>query len=156
MSGHRPVLANPLRRVSRRVRIGVWANLVSAVMLFGVAAFWAASPTAASAGAGAFGIEPDGDAAMAYAQLTALFKAIGDVLAPLFALVALGYRQWHLAGVLNLLTLVLIPVVDMVVWGVFAGPESVWMHAPFAVPIAVGAYCLIGQPSDPVEPTTSP
>ena len=146
MSGHRPLLANPLRHPSRRVRIGVWANLVSAVMLFGVAAFWAASPTAASAGA--FGIEPNGDADVVYAQLTAIFKAVGDVLAPLFALVALGYRQWHLAGVLNLLTLVLIPAVDMVVWGLFAGPDHILMHAPFALPIAVGAYYLYGQPAD--------
>lgn len=115
-------------------------------MLIGIAAFWLASPTTASAGA--FGIEPDSEAAVAYAQLTAIFKAVGDLLAPLVALVALGYRQWHVAGVLNLLTLLLIPVVDMVVWGVFAGPGHVLMHAPFAVPIAVGAYCLYGQPAD--------
>lgn len=127
--------------------MGVWANLISALMLIGIGVFWLASPAAASAGA--FGIVPDSESAIAYAQLTAIFKAVGDILAPLFALVALFYRQWHITGVLNLLTLLLIPVVDMVVWGVFAGPESILMHAPFAVPIAVGAYCLYGQPADP-------
>ena len=142
----KPRITNPLRHPSKRIRIGVWANLISALMLIGIAAFWLASPTAASAGA--FGIEPDSEAAVAYAQLTAIFKAIGDIIAPLFALVALLYRQWHLAGVLNLLTLVLIPAVDMVVWGLFAGPGHILMHAPFALPIAVGAYCLYGQPAD--------
>jgi hypothetical protein len=141
-----PSMTNPLRHPSKRVRIGVWANLISALMLIGIGVFWLASPTAASAGA--FGIAPDSEAAVAYAQLTAIFKAIGDIIAPLFALVALLYRQWHVAGVLNLLTLVLIPAVDMVVWGVFAGPGSILMHAPFAIPIAVGAYCLYGQPAD--------
>jgi hypothetical protein len=150
----KPRITNPLRHPSKRVRIGVWANLVAALMLFGVAALWLASPTAASADA--FGIAPDSEAAVAYAQLTAIFKAIGDIIAPLFALVALLYRQWHLAGMLNLLTLVLIPAVDMVVWGLFAGPGQILMHAPFAVPIAVGAYCLYGQPADASPSPASP
>jgi len=150
----RPYIKNPLRHPSKRVRVGVWANLLAALMLFGIAAFWLTSPTAASAGA--FGIAPDSEAAIAYAQLTAIFKAIGDIIAPLFALVALLYQQWHLAGVLNLLTLLLIPAVDMVVWGLFAGPEHILMHAPFAIPIAVGAYCLYGQPADTAPSPASP
>jgi len=146
-------ISNPFRHPSRRIRIGVWANAVSALMLIGIGAFWLASPRAASAGA--FGIEPDSEAAVAYAQLTAIFKAIGDIIAPLFALVALRFRQWHLTGVLNLLTLLLLPVVDMVVWGTFAGPSHILMHAPFALPISVGAYCLYGQPADPSLGTAS-
>ena len=56
---------------SRRIRVGVWANRISAVMLIGIAVFWVSSPRAASEGA--FGIAADSEAAIAYAQLTAIF-----------------------------------------------------------------------------------
>lgn len=140
----KPSLHNPFdRSLPRRIRVGVGANLLSATMLIGIAAFWAASPEQAAAGA--FSIAPDTEAARAFAQLTAIFKAVGDVLPPVFVFGALVYRQWHLAGLFNAFTLLAVPLVDMAVWGAFSGPSHVWMHVPFAVPILIGAVCLIGQ-----------
>lgn len=134
-------------RLSVRLRVGIWANIVSAVMLIGVAGFWVARPAEASAGA--FSIEPDSAAALDYAQIAAIFKAVGDVLPPIFSLLALRARQWHLVGLFNLVTLVLIPGVDMAVWGIFSGLDHVLMHAPFALPLVVGAYCLLGYKEQP-------
>lgn len=46
-------------------------------MLVGIGVFWRVAPGAAEV---AFGTVPDSDAALRYAVLTAVFKAIGDVL----------------------------------------------------------------------------
>lgn len=128
---------------SKQIKTGIWASIVSAVMLIGIGIFWLAHPAAAE---GSFSIVPDSDAAIRFAKITAIFKAIGDFLPPIFVLLAIRFRQYKLAGYFHLITLLLVIVVDMFVWGSFvpnAGAKDILQHIPFAIPIIIGAYCFL-------------
>lgn len=132
-----------IKRQSKPIRIGIRASIVSAVMLIGIGIFWLAHPAAAE---GSFSIVPDSDAAIRFAKITAIFKAIGDFLPPLFVLLAISFRQYKLAGYFHLVTLFLVIVVDMFVWGSFvpnAGATDILQHIPFAIPIIIAAYCFL-------------
>lgn len=127
----------------RHIKSGIWASIVSAVMLIGIGIFWLAHPAAAE---GSFSIVPDSDAAIRFAKITAIFKAIGDFLPPIFVLLAISFRQYKLAGYFHLVTLFLVIVVDMFVWGSFvpnAGATDILQHIPFAIPIIIAAYCFL-------------
>ena len=127
----------------RQIKTGIWASIVSAVMLIGIGIFWIAHPAAAE---GSFSIVPDSDAAIRFAKITSIFKAVGDVLPPIFVLMAIYFRQYKLAGYFHLVTLFLVIVVDMFVWGSFvpnAGATDILQHIPFAIPIIIAAYCLL-------------
>lgn len=131
------------KSLPRHIKTGIWASIVSAVMLIGIGIFWVAHPAAAE---GSFSIVPDSDAAIRFSKITAIFKAVGDVLPPLFVLLAIGFRQFRLAGLFHVVTLVLIIVVDMFVWGAFvpnAGATDILQHIPFAIPIITAAYCFL-------------
>ncbi len=124
----------------RHIKTGIWASIVSAVMLIGIGIFWVAYPAAAE---GSFSIVPDSDAAIRFAKITAIFKAIGDFLPPIFLLLAIGFRQFRLAGYFHLITLLLVIAVDMFVWGSFvpnASAKDILQHIPFAIPIIIAAY----------------
>jgi hypothetical protein len=128
---------------SKNIRIGIWASFVSAVMLIGIGVFWLAHPAAAE---GSFSIVPDSDAAIRFAKITAIFKAVGDFLPPIFVLLAIYFRQFRLAGYFHLITLFLVIIVDMFVWGAFvpnAGATDVLQHIPFAIPIIIAAYSFL-------------
>ncbi|MDP4700281.1 MAG: hypothetical protein NWS66_10080 [Saprospiraceae bacterium] len=132
-----------LKSQSKNIRIGTWASIISAIMLIGIGIFWLAHPAAAE---GAFSIVPDSDAAIRFAKITAFFKAIGDFLPPVFVLLAIRFRQFRLAGYFHLITLLLVIVVDMFVWGRFvpnAGATDILQHIPFAVPILIAAYFFL-------------
>ncbi|HKK67640.1 MAG TPA: hypothetical protein VJ946_05485 [Bacteroidales bacterium] len=135
---------NPLHpSLPRHIRTGVWASFVSAFMLIGIGIFWLAHPAAAE---GSFSIIPDSDAAVRFAKITAIFKAVGDFLPPIFVLLALCFHQFRLAGLFHLVTLFLVIVVDMFLWGSFvpnAGPRDILQHIPFAIPILIAAYCFL-------------
>ncbi|WP_020568041.1 hypothetical protein [Neolewinella persica] len=135
---------NPLdKSLPKHIRIGVWASIVSAVMLIGIGIFWVVHPAAAE---GSFSIVPDTEAALSYAKITAIFKTVGDVLPPVFILLALGFYQFRLAGLFHVVTLLLVIVVDMITWASFvpdAGPQHILMHTPFAVPMIIAAYCFL-------------
>ena len=127
----------------RHIKTGIWASIVSAVMLIGIGIFWVAHPAAAE---GSFSIVPDSDAAIRFAKITAIFKAVGDVLPPIFVLLAISFRQYKLAGYFHLVTLFLVIVVDMFVWGSFvpnASAKDILQHIPFAIPIIIAAYCFL-------------
>ncbi|MEZ4987243.1 MAG: hypothetical protein R2795_19740 [Saprospiraceae bacterium] len=127
----------------RHIRTGIWASIVSAVMLVGIGIFWVAHPAAAE---GSFSIVPDSDAALRFGKILAIFKAVGDVLPPIFVLLAISFRQFRLAGYFHLVTLLLVIVVDMFVWGSFvpnAGAIDILQHIPFAIPIMIAAYCFL-------------
>ncbi|NJL77374.1 MAG: hypothetical protein HC892_22420 [Saprospiraceae bacterium] len=127
----------------RHIKTGIWASIVSAVMLMGIGIFWVAHPAAAE---GSFSIVPDSDAAIRFAKILAIFKAVGDVLPPIFVLLAISFRQFRLAGYFHLVTLFLVIVVDMFVWGSFvpnAGATDILQHIPFAIPILIAAYCFL-------------
>lgn len=127
----------------RHIKSGIWASIVSAVMLIGIGIFWLAHPAAAE---GSFSIVPDSDAAIRFAKITAIFKAIGDFLPPIFVLLAISFRQYKLAGYFHLVTLFLVIVVDMFVWGSFvpnAGATDILQHIPFAIPIIIAAYYFL-------------
>lgn len=137
-------LKNPLdASLPKQIRVGVWASIVSAVMLIGIGIFWVVHPSAAE---GSFSIIPDSDAAIAYAKIVAIFKAVGDVLPPVFVLLALFAHQFRLAGYFHVITLILVIVVDMLTWGVFvpnASASDILMHVPFAIPMIIAAYCFL-------------
>lgn len=137
-------LKNPLdKNLPRRIRVGVWASFVSAVMLVGIAVFWVVHPAAAE---GSFSITPDSDAAIRFSKIVAIFKAVADVLPPLFILPAIWNRQFRLAGLFHLITLVLVIIVDMFTWAAFvpnAKPLDVIQHIPFAIPIIIAAFCFL-------------
>jgi len=59
----------------RHIKTGIWASIVSAIMLIGIGIFWLGHPAAAE---GSFSIVPDSDAAIRFAKITAIFKAVGD------------------------------------------------------------------------------
>jgi hypothetical protein len=131
------------KSLPRHIKTGIWASIVSAVMLNGIGIFWLAHPAAAE---GSFSIVPDSDAAIRFAKITAIFKAIGDFLPPIFVLLAISFRQYKLAGYFHLVTLFLVIVVDMFVWGSFvpnAGAMDILQHIPFAIPIIIAAYCFL-------------
>lgn len=135
---------NPLdKQLPRHIRTGVWASFVSAFMLIGIGIFWVAHPAAAE---GSFSIVPDSDAAIRFAKITSIFKAVGDLLPPIFVLLAIGYRQFRLAGLFHVVTLVLVILVDMYTWGTYvpnAQPLDIIQHLPFAIPIIIAAYCFL-------------
>lgn len=127
----------------KHIRIGVWASIVSAIMLIGIGIFWLVHPAAAE---GSFSIIPDSDAAVRFAKITAIFKAIGDFLPPIFVLLAIYFGQFKLAGYFHLITLALVILVDMYVWGSFvpnAGAKDILQHLPFAIPIIIAAYSFL-------------
>jgi hypothetical protein len=131
------------KSLPRHIKTGIWASIVSAVMLIGIGIFWVAHPAAAE---GSFSIIPDSDAAIRFARITAIFKAVGDVLPPIFVLLSINFRQFRLAGYFHLVTLFLVIAVDMFVWASFvpnAGATDVLQHIPFAIPIVIAAYCFL-------------
>ncbi|MCI5090913.1 MAG: hypothetical protein MRY86_08170 [Phaeodactylibacter sp.] len=135
---------NPLAKtLPRQIRIGVWASFISAGMLIGIGIFWVAHPAAAE---GSFSIVPDSDAAIRFSKILSIFKAVGDVLPPIFVLLAISFRQFRLAGYFHLVTLLLVIAVDVFVWGSFvpnAGARDILQHIPFAIPIIIAAYCFL-------------
>lgn len=129
--------------LSKTIRIGIWSSIVSAIMLIGIGLFWLAHPAAAE---GSFSITADSDAAIQFAKITAIFKAIGDFLPPIFVLLAIRFNQYKLAGYFHIITLLLVIVVDMFVWGSFvpnANAIAILQHIPFAIPIVIAAYCFL-------------
>ncbi|WP_375559003.1 hypothetical protein ACE193_14830 [Bernardetia sp. OM2101] len=141
---------NPLdKNLPKTIRIGVWASYLSAFMLIGIGIFWIAHPAASE---GSFSITPDSDAAISFAKITAIFKAVGDIIPPIFVLLALGLHQFRLAGYFHVVTLVFVIVVDMITWATFvpdAQLTDVLQHVPFALPIIIAAYCFLKSPSKP-------
>ncbi len=138
------------KNLPKHLRIGVWASLLSALMLFGIGIFWVAHPAAAE---GSFSIVPDSDAAIRFSKITAIFKAVGDVLPPIFVLLAIGYRQFTLAGIFHLVTLFLVIIVDVVTWAMYvpnAQPIDILQHIPFAIPILIAAYCFLKSNPKPL------
>lgn len=127
----------------KNIQIGIWASIASAVMLIGIGIFWVAHPAAAE---GSFSIVPDSDAAIRFSKITAIFKAVGDFIPPIFVLLAIALRQYRLAGYFHLVTLFLVIVIDMFVWGSYvpnAGATDILQHIPFAIPIIIAAYSFL-------------
>ncbi len=135
---------NPLdKNLPKHIRTGVWASFISAFMLIGIGLFWVIHPTSAEA---SFSIVPDSDAAIRFSKITAIFKAVGDILPPVFILLAIGLGQFRLAGIFHLSTLLLVILVDMITWGLYVpnvGPTDIMQHIPFAIPIIIAAYCFL-------------
>lgn len=135
---------NPLSRdLPKVIRTGVWASYVSAFMLIGIGLFWVLFPNAAE---GSFSITADSDAAIRFSKITSIFKAVGDVLPPIFVLLAIGVRQFRLAGIFHVVTLILVIILDMIVWGTYvpnAGMRDILQHVPFAIPIIIAGYCFL-------------
>jgi hypothetical protein len=135
---------NPLdKNLSKAIRTGVWASFVSAFMLIGIGLFWVIHPTSAAA---SFSIVADSDAAIRFAKITAIFKAVGDILPPVFVLLAIGLGQFRLAGFFHIIILLLVILVDMITWGLYvpnAGFLDTFQHVPFAIPIIIAAYCFL-------------
>ena len=138
------VFKNPLdKNLPKQIHTGIWASIVSAIMLIGIGIFWIAHPSASE---GSFSIIPDSNAAIRFAKITAIFKAVGDVIPPIFVLLAIGFRQFKLAGLFHLTTLLLVIVVDMITWGLYVPNVQfldVLQHIPFAIPIAIAAYYFL-------------
>lgn len=136
--------SSPLHKnQSKNIRIGVWSSIISAIMLIGIGMFWLVHPSATE---GSFSIVPDSPAAVSLARIVAIFKAIGDFLPPIFVLLAIYFRQYKLAGYFHIVTLVLIIIVDMFVWGSFVpnvSAKDILQHIPFAIPIIIAAYCFL-------------
>jgi len=112
-------------------------------MLIGIGVFWVLHPAAAE---GSFSIVPDSDAAVQFSKILAIFKAVGDVLPPVFVLLAIRFRQYRLAGYFHLVTLVFIIGIDMLVWGSFVpnpSAQDVLMHVPFAIPMIIAADAFL-------------
>jgi len=125
------------------IRRGTRSSIVSAVMLIGIGVFWVLHPAAAE---GSFSIVPDSDAAVQFSKILAIFKAVGDVLPPVFVLLAIRFRQYRLAGYFHLVTLVFIIGIDMLVWGSFVpnpSAQDVLMHVPFAIPMIIAADAFL-------------
>ena len=131
----------------RPTKVGIWSSYISAFMLIGIGVFWLVFPLAAE---GSFSISPDSDAALSFAKIVAIFKAICDFLPPIFVLLAIHKGQFKLAGQFHLVTLFLVILVDMWVWGSFVPNASIldiFQHIPFAIPIAIAAYTFLKTPS---------
>lgn len=132
--------------LSKEIKTGIWASYISAFMLIGIGIFWLAFPLAAE---GSFSISPDTDAAISFAKIVAIFKAICDFLPPIFVILAIRQGQFKLAGQFHVVTLVLVILVDMIVWGVFvpnASALDIIQHIPFAIPIVIAAYTFLKNP----------
>ena len=132
-----------IKNQSKNIRIGTRSSIISAIMLIGIGVFWIAHPNATE---GSFSIIPDSPASVSLAKIVAIFKAIGDFLPPIFVLLAIRFRQYKLAGYFHLVTLFLVIVVDMFVWGSFvpnAGAKDIFQHIPFAIPIIIAAYFFL-------------
>jgi len=127
----------------KNIRIGIWSSIISAIMLIGIGIFWVVHPNATE---GSFSIVPDSETAISFAKIIAIFKAIGDILPPVFILLAIGFKQFRLAGYFHIVTLLLIILVDMVVWGSFvpnASTKDIIQHIPFAIPMIIAAYYFL-------------
>ncbi|MCR9183604.1 MAG: hypothetical protein NXH73_11820 [Flavobacteriaceae bacterium] len=132
-----------IKSQSKNIRVGIWSSVISAIMLIGIGIFWLAHPSATE---GSFSIIPDSSAAVSLAKIVAIFKAIGDFLPPIFVLLAIYFKQYKLAGYFHIVTLILVIVVDMFVWGSFvrnAGAKDILQHIPFAIPIMIAAYSFL-------------
>lgn len=132
-----------IKSQSKNIRVGIWSSIISAIMLIGIGIFWLAHPSATE---GSFSIVPDSPAAVSLAKIVAIFKAIGDFLPPIFVLLAIYFKQYKLAGYFHIVTLILVIVVDMFVWGSFvpnAGAKDILQHIPFAIPIMIAAYSFL-------------
>ena len=132
-----------IKSQSKNIRAGIWSSVISAIMLIGIGIFWLAHPSATE---GSFSIVPDSPAAVSLAKIVAIFKAIGDFLPPIFGLLAIYFKQYKLAGYFHVVTLILVIVVDMFVWGSFvpnAGARDILQHIPFAIPIMIAAYSFL-------------
>ncbi|NCN11279.1 MAG: hypothetical protein GW938_15690 [Leptospira sp.] len=135
----------------KSIKIGIWASYVSAFMLIGIGIFWLAFPLAAE---GSFSISADTDAAIRFAKILAIFKAISDLLPPIFVILAIHNGQFKLAGQFHIVTLVLVIIVDMIVWGSFVPNASILdiiQHIPFAIPIAIAAYAFLKNSKKEVQ-----
>src|SRR6056300_519546 len=124
----------------KNIRIGIWSSIISAIMLIGIGVFWVVHPNATE---GSFSLVPDSETAISFAKIMAIFKAVGDVIPPVFILLTIKFKQFRLAGYFHLVSLVLIILIDMLVWGSFvpnAGAKDVLMHVPFAIPMIIAAY----------------
>lgn len=127
----------------QNIKTGIWASIVSATMLVGIAIFWVVHPYAAE---GSFKLVPDSDAAIGFSKIAALFKAVCDVLPPLFVFLAIRFGQFRLAGLFHIVTLLLVIIPDMVIWGLYVpnvGIFDILQHTPFAIPICVAAYYFL-------------
>ncbi|PTM09298.1 MAG: hypothetical protein DA408_18705 [Bacteroidetes bacterium] len=71
------------------IKTGIWASVISAIMLIGIGIFWLAYPAATE---GSFSIVPDSPSAVSLAKIVAIFKAIGDFLPPIFVLLAIYFK----------------------------------------------------------------
>lgn len=135
---------NPLKAtLPLSIRTGVWASLVSSVMLIGIGVFWVVLPGASE---GAFAIEADTAAAEKFARIAAIFKAVGDVLPAVFVLIALYRLQFRLVGYFQLATIILVVLIDILTWRAFVPDPSIryiLMHVPFAIPMAIAAFCFL-------------
>jgi len=132
-----------IKSQSKNIRVGIWSSIISAIMLIGIGIFWLAHPSATE---GSFSIVPESPAAVSLAKIVAIFKAIGDFLPPIFVLLAIYFKQYKLAGYFHIVTLILVIVVDMFVWGSFvpnAGAKDILQHIPFAIPIMIAAYSFL-------------
>ena len=132
-----------IKSQSKNIRVGIWSSIISAIMLIGIGIFWLAHPSATE---GSFSIVPDSPAAVSLAKIVAIFKAIGDFLPPIFVLLAIYFKQYKLAGYFHIVTLILVIVIDMFVWGSFvpnAGAKDILQHIPFAIPIMIAAYSFL-------------
>ena len=133
-----------------KFRIGLVATVFSMILLAVVAFRWFTDPVAA---AEIFRIVPDSTAADAYAWLAATFKGIIDIL-PIIVLIPLMFEQnWRAAGWVLLISIVLIPIADMLIWpAIIAAPSllDVAIHAPFALAMGIGAYCFLTLPKEAI------
>jgi hypothetical protein len=128
------------KSLPKHIKTGIWASIVSAIMLIGIGLFWVIH---AAASEGSFSITPDSDAAIRFSKITAILKAVGDVIPPIFVLLAIKFKQYRLAGYFHVLTLILVIVIDMITWGTYvpnAKPLDILQHIPFAIPIVIAAY----------------
>ena len=131
------------KNLPKHFKIGIWSSFVSAFMLIGIGIFWVAHPDATE---GSFSKVPDSEIAQSFAKIIAIFKAVGDILPPVFILLTILFRQFKLAGYFHIITLVLIIIVDMFVWGSFvpnASINDILMHVPFAIPMLIAAYYFL-------------
>ena len=127
----------------KNIRIGIWASIVSAIMLIGIGIFWVIHPSATE---GSFLITPDSEAAVTFSKIIAIFKAVGDVIPPIFILLAIKFQQFRLAGLFHIVTLLLLIVIDMFVWGSFvpnAGAKDILQHVAFGIPMIIAAFYFL-------------
>ena len=134
-------MKNPLdKKLPQHIKVGVWASIISAIMLVGIAVFWLVFP---GGGEVSFALETDSKSAQTFAKTTVYFKAVGDLLPPIFILLALGLHQFRLAGYFHIVTILLVIIPDMFIWGSFVpnpGPRDILQHVPFAIPMIIAAY----------------